>query len=373
MRRVVGRTLEVPVEQAHRVGPAAHVGWAPAGRRLLVGLLPVLLGGVLLVLMSSRPADAAERRGAGHDDPVGGTLAAATEPVGSLARGAAGTVPSTVGRTAGVARRTVAPARRPAARSAVGSTAPARGPAARPRGGTAGATPASPLGATAAASPSRKAARASRPAGQAAGASVGCSAPGRASSLDRALALVAGAGMLDAVLGPLAGMVGPLPPGVVGSLGPVLPGALGPVLAPGLLPLWPPQPPGRVRPSPVPPSSRAGPVGDLHSTPARVGPAVTVPPATVDVLPGAASAGPAGGAALRRGPAPVAPPAPGEPSPSLPPPSARDDAWSSPSSGLGLAAFTGVLFLFGLRRQGRVVAEPSDTRSRPTLPLVSPA
>ena len=120
------------MEQAHHTGSASHVEWAPARRLVLARLLPVLLGGVLLVLWSSRPADAAERRGAGRDDPVGGTLAAATEPVGSLARGAAGTVPSTVGRTAGVARRTVAPARRPAARPAVGSTTTRSRPALPP-------------------------------------------------------------------------------------------------------------------------------------------------------------------------------------------------------------------------------------------------
>jgi hypothetical protein len=46
---------------------------------------------------------------------------------------------------------------------------------------------------------------------------------------------------------------------------------------------------------------------------------------------------------------------------------------SAPSSGLGLAALAGLLIVFGLRRQGRVAAERSGTRSRPSLPLVSPA
>jgi hypothetical protein len=38
-----------------------------------------------------------------------------------------------------------------------------------------------------------------------------------------------------------------------------------------------------------------------------------------------------------------------------------------------MAVMAGTLFLFGLRRQGRALAERSGTRSRPSLPLVSPA
>jgi hypothetical protein len=62
------------VEKAH------HAGQAPATRLLLLRLPLVLLGGMLVVLLFSRPAEAAERRRSGLLDPVGGTLAAATSP-----------------------------------------------------------------------------------------------------------------------------------------------------------------------------------------------------------------------------------------------------------------------------------------------------
>jgi hypothetical protein len=38
-----------------------------------------------------------------------------------------------------------------------------------------------------------------------------------------------------------------------------------------------------------------------------------------------------------------------------------------------MAVMAGTLFQFGLRRQGRALAERSGTRSRPSLALVSPA
>jgi hypothetical protein len=38
-----------------------------------------------------------------------------------------------------------------------------------------------------------------------------------------------------------------------------------------------------------------------------------------------------------------------------------------------MAVMAGTLFLFGLRRQGRALAERSGTRSRSSLALVSPA
>jgi hypothetical protein len=53
------------------VDKAHHAGQAPAARLLLVRLPLVLLGGVLLVLLFSRPADAAERRRWGLLDPRG--------------------------------------------------------------------------------------------------------------------------------------------------------------------------------------------------------------------------------------------------------------------------------------------------------------
>ena len=262
--RVVGRPLEVAVEKAH------HVGQAPARRLLLVRLLLLLVGGVLLVLLSSRPAGAAERQGSGFLDPVGGTLAAATEPVGSLARGAAGTVSSTGGRTAGVARRSVASLRRPAARPAVGSTVPARAVRAIRRG------------APAATSPVRRTApptqRIARPLRRAAGSPTA----GLAGSLRRALAPVSAplAGALAPVGGALDPLVGPLGRRVGG----VLPG--------GLLPVELPLPDGLFPPRTAPSTSRAGPVADLLTDPASAGPALIVPPPAAGASPAAGRSGP---------------------------------------------------------------------------------
>jgi len=339
------------VEKAH------HVGQAPTRRLLLVRLLLLLVGGVLFVLLSSRPAGAAERQGSGFLDPVGGTLAAATEPVGSLARGAAGTVSSTGGRTAGVARRSVASLRRPAARPAVGSTVPARAVRAIRRG------------APAATSPVRRTApptqRIARPLRRAAGSPTA----GLAGSLRQALAPVSAplAGALAQVGGTLPPVGGALDPlvGPLGRVGGVLPG--------GLLPVELPLPDGLFPPRTAPSTSRAGPVADLLTDPASAGPALIVPPPAAGEAPAAGRSGPPAG---HRGPHDLASLAL-EAASGLPAPAGlplgRDAVSASSATGMGLAALAGALLLFGLRRQARALAERSGTRARSYLPLVAPA
>ncbi len=84
------------------------------GPRLLVrlGLFAFCAG--LLLLLSSRPADAAERREPQLLDPVGTTLKATAREVDSFAGRATGSGSSTVARTVDAARQAVAPPPRPA-------------------------------------------------------------------------------------------------------------------------------------------------------------------------------------------------------------------------------------------------------------------
>jgi hypothetical protein len=102
------------------------------GRRLLVrlGLFAFCAG--LLLLLSSRPADAAERREPQLLDPVGTTLKATAREVDSFAGRATGSGAFTVARTVDAARQVVAPPPRPApgaARPPVTSTVKRGGPA----------------------------------------------------------------------------------------------------------------------------------------------------------------------------------------------------------------------------------------------------
>src|SRR5215218_1154357 len=89
---------------------------APTRRRLVVRLALFAFCGGLLLLLSSRPAEAAERREPGLLDPVRTTLKATAREVDSFAGRATGSRSSTVGQ-AGVAR--------PAGRSTVQRGAPA--------------------------------------------------------------------------------------------------------------------------------------------------------------------------------------------------------------------------------------------------------
>jgi hypothetical protein len=105
------------VEQVQPVQPV------PSGRRLLVRLCLFAFCGGLLLLLSSRPAEAAERREPGLLDPVSTTLEATAREV-LLAGRATGSGASTVGKAAGAARQAVAPQPRPAT-GAARSAAPA--------------------------------------------------------------------------------------------------------------------------------------------------------------------------------------------------------------------------------------------------------
>jgi hypothetical protein len=344
------------VEKAH------HVGQAPSRRLLLARLLLLVAGGVLLVVLSSRPAGAAERQGSGLLDPVGGTLAAATEPVGSLARGAVGTVSSTGGRTAGVARRSVATLRRPAARPAVGPATPARAVRAIRRGAPATTSPVRRT-----APPTPRIARPARP-------TTGGPAAGLASPVRRALAPAGAAvtavrGALAPVSGPLAGALAP----VAGALDPLV-GRVGGVLPGGLLPIELPLPGGLLAPPAAPSTPRAGPVADLLTDPASTGPALIVPPPAAGALPAAGRSGPpAGHRGGSHDPVPLALElASGLPAPDGVPVGQHAVSGSS-ATGVGLAALAGALLLFGLRRHARALAERSGIFSRSYLPLVAPA
>ena len=97
---------------------------APGRRRLLVRLCLFAFVGGLLLLLSSRPAEAAERREPGFPDPVRTTLKATAREV-ELAGRAAGSGASTVGKVADAARQAVAPQPRPATGAARPAVAPA--------------------------------------------------------------------------------------------------------------------------------------------------------------------------------------------------------------------------------------------------------
>ena len=86
---------------------------APGRRRLLARLCLFAFFGGLLLLLSSRPAEAAERREPGLLDPVRTTLKATAREV-ELAGRATGSGASTVGKVADAARQAVAPQPRPA-------------------------------------------------------------------------------------------------------------------------------------------------------------------------------------------------------------------------------------------------------------------
>src|SRR5215216_634400 len=86
---------------------------APRGRRLVVRLALFAFCGGLLLLLSSRPAEAAERREPGLLDPVRTTLKATAREVDSFAGRATGSGASTAGQVAEAARRAVAPRTRP--------------------------------------------------------------------------------------------------------------------------------------------------------------------------------------------------------------------------------------------------------------------
>jgi hypothetical protein len=130
---------------------------APRTRRLLLRLCLFAFCGGLLLLLSSRPADAAERREPRLLDPVRTTLKATAREVDSFAGRATGSGTSTVGKAATAAHRVATPRPRPATSAArpraTSAARPAAASVARP-------APASTVkrGAPAVTSPVRRAA-----------------------------------------------------------------------------------------------------------------------------------------------------------------------------------------------------------------------
>src|SRR4029453_14369550 len=116
------------------VDPVQVAQSVPNRRRLLARLCLLAFFGGLLLLLTSRPAGAAERREPGLLDPVSTTLKATAREV-ELAGRATGSGTSSVGKVAGQARQAVVPQSRPA----TGAARPAA-PAVK-RGAPAGTSP----------------------------------------------------------------------------------------------------------------------------------------------------------------------------------------------------------------------------------------
>jgi hypothetical protein len=187
---------------------------APRGR-LLARLCLLACCGGLLLLLSSRPAEAAERREPGLLDPVRTTLKATAREVDSFAGRATGSGSSTVGQARDMARHAVA---------------------ARPRPAPGAARPAIPTvkrGAPAVPSPVRRAAPPT---------SITHPTPKPATRVTK-LAEKLGAGSLQGVLAPVAGLTGPVVRPFAPALAPVgsalapVTGLVAPVVPGGLLPV----------------------------------------------------------------------------------------------------------------------------------------
>jgi hypothetical protein len=373
------------------VDPVQVAQPAPSRRRLLVRLCLFAFCGGLLLLLSSRPAEAAERREPGLLDPVRTTLKATAREV-QLAGRATGSGTSTVGNVADAARQAVAPQPRPATgaarpavtpavkRGAPAVTSPVRRVAPPTRPVPPPARPAAPVDRVAkiASGPVERVAKFAGPAAGPVGRIV--------ETGGRVLAPVAG------VVAPVAGVVAPVTEAVTRPLGPGLApvgAALAPVgsaLAPVTGPvggLVPPVVPGGL-PLPGLPGSETG---------SQAGPGTQGPPATSTGFGGAAT-GPAVPAASQTIPARQA--ADGASSPavrstrswpaltgtvSLPgfpasaelPAGGPDPLSTSSGASFALAALTAAMLLLGLTGRGRARPDRSGVLSRSYLPAVSPA
>jgi hypothetical protein len=321
---------------------------APRGRRLVVRLCLLAFCGGLLLLLSSRPAEAAERREPGLLDPVRTTLKATAREVDSFAGRATGSGSSTVGQAADAARQAVAPQPRPApgaARPATPSTVN-RGAPADPSPVRRAAPPTS--------SPRRTAKPVTRtltpPVERVAG--VAAVAEPGAGSLQGALAssLAPVGSVLAPVTGPVVGLVPPLVPG-------------------GLLPL-----PGLVGPGTG--STGAGSQGPVATSGGSRGGGATLPNAfqRYPARPAADGASSPATRSIRSWPALTgAVSLPGFPTSAELPAGGPDPVSSSPGAGAALATFAAALLLLGGRGHGRARPDRSGLLSRSYLPLVSPA
>jgi hypothetical protein len=349
------------VDRVHLARPA------PGGRRLLVRLCLFAFCGGLLLLLSSRPADAAERREPGLLDPVGTTLKATAREVDSLAGRATGSRSSAVGGVADAARKALAPPPRPSA----GVARPAPVPAVR-RGAPVVTSPvrrAAPP--TRAAPTARAATRAAKPAAGAAKVAGGPVARVAGGPLDR-VARVAGGpvGRVTEVAGPVLRPVGSALAPVVGPVARLVP----PVVPGGLLPL--PGLGGRgtgetagARAS-VPAAPFAGFDGTASATPTF---ASQTSPAR-QAADGASSPAARSARSIRSWPALTgAASLPGAPASAELPAGGPDPLSGSAGAGFVLAALAAALLALAL--SGRASARPdwSGPISRSYLPLVSPA
>jgi hypothetical protein len=350
---------------------------APNRRRLVVRLALFAFCGGLLLLLLSRPAEAAERREPGLLDPVRATLEATAREV-QLAGRATGSGTSTVGKAADAARQAVAPHPRP-------MPSAARPPATRPV----------KRGAPAVTSPVRRVAPPTHPATSNASsgpvdrvAKVASTVTGPASGPvgrvteagGRVLAPVA------RVTAPVAEAVGPVTGAVVRPLGSVLApvgsalvpvaGAVGglvsPVVPGGLLPL--PGLPGSGT------GSRGGPgaqgpaatsTGVDGTAPAATLPAVSQ---TIPARPAADGASSHAARSIRSWPALTgAVSLPGFPASAELPAGGPDPLSTSSGAGFAVAALTAALLLLSLNGRGRACPDRSGVLSRSYLPAVSPA
>jgi hypothetical protein len=390
---------------------------APRTRRLLLRLCLFAFCGGLLLLLSSRPAHAAERREPGLLDPVGTTLKATAREVDSFAGRATGSGSSTVGKAADAARRVAAPRPRPATGAArpAGAVRPAPASTVR-RGAPAVPSPVrrpapSTRPATAA---TRTAIRSARPAAKAATRAV-TGPVERATKLaaePAARATRAATGPVGRVakltspvtasgpVGRVAKLTSPVTEPVLRPLGPAL-APVGSVLAPvgsALAPvgsvlapvtgLVPPVVPGGLLPVPGlgrsagAPGATAVAVGTGaddttaafagHTGPARAG--LLSSSQTNPARPAADGASTPAARSIRSWPALTgAVSLPGSPASAELPAGGPDPLSSSSGAGFGLVALTAALLLLGLTGRGRARPDRSGVISRSHLPLVSPA
>jgi hypothetical protein len=312
---------------------------APRGRRLVVRLCLLAFCGGLLLLLSSRPAEAADRREPGLLDPVRTT----------------GSRSSTVGQAANAARQAVAPQPRPAP----GAARPAT-PSTVRRG-----APADPSPVRRAAPPTSSPRRTAKPVTRTfttvervSGVAAAVADPG-AGSLQGALA--SALAPVGSVLAPVGSVLAPVPGPVVGLVPPLVPG--------GLLPL-----PGLAGPGTGP--TGAGSQGPVATSAGSPGGGATGPNAsqTHPARPAADGASSPATRSIRSWPALTgAVSLPGFPTSAELPAGGPDPVSSSPGAGAALATFAAALLLLGLRGRGRARPDRSGLLSRSYRPLVSPA
>lgn len=300
----------------------------PSGRRLLVRLCLFAFCGGLLLLLSSRPAEAAERREPGLLGPVRTTLTATAREVDSFAGRATGSRSSTVDQAGAV---------RPAVPSTVQRGAPAvTSPVRR------------------AAPPTSSTRRTARSTGTA------------AKPVTRTLT-----GPVEAALDLVGPAIGPVGAVLAPVTGPVA-GLVPPVVPAGLLPVPGPTGPGTAVPAGSGAKGFAAPFAGAE------GPAAALPvPAASQTHPARPAADGASSPATRSTrswPALTgAVSLPGFPTSAELPAGGPDPLSGSSGTGVALAALAAALLLLGLPGRGRARPDRSGVLSRSYLPLVSPA